>query len=91
MNLRPLRDRLVVREILPPNPAGLVLLGRPHDPGFVKEAVYGEVLAIGPGRDRHGMWGLEVGDQIAYSPVNAYKTDDGTVVQLGSVMGKVVQ
>lgn len=66
------------------------------DDGLVKHIVYGNVVAVGPGKfSRHGgrldMWGITPGDRIAYSPVLSKKHmvdgEELTFIRLDSVVG----
>jgi co-chaperonin GroES (HSP10) len=88
--IRPLRGWIAIRRDDQPSisPAGIHLL--PHvDDGMVKEAVTGEILAVGPGpADGSGMWGLEPGQRVAFSPVLSYEGPEGALlIRRDSVMG----
>lgn len=90
-----LADRIAVREDVPPEVVGSIFSGAQKDDALVKTMVHGEILALGPGKNlptgRGSMWGLKVGDRIAYSPVKSEKrVIDGeriTFIRLSSVAG----
>ena len=90
-----LADRIAVREDVPPDMAGSIFTGEQKDDALVKTMVHGEILALGPGKKladgRDSMWGLKVGDRIAYSPVKSEKRVIGgeriTFIRLSSVAG----
>lgn len=97
MNIRPLNDRIAVREIKPPTTsAGGIFIGEHFDDGLVKEIVVGEVLAVGPGMKnakggRDSMWGLAPGQIVKYSPVCGHKEivdgEEVTIIRRDSVIG----
>nr|WKF58820.1 10 kDa chaperonin [Paraburkholderia busanensis] len=97
MNIRPLNDRIAVREIKPPtvSPGG-IFIGEYVDEGLSKEIVVGEVVAVGPGLKnskggRESMWGITAGQIVQFSPVCSHKeTVDGeeiTIIRRDSVIG----
>lgn len=88
MNIRPLREWLVVRPDMEPSvtPAGILLLTT-EDDGLVKRVVTGTVMAVGPGNDA---WGIKPDMNIAYSPVGAVDAPDKLkLIRRGSVVGVV--
>jgi len=95
MQFSVLADRIAVREDIPPDMAGAIFTGVQKDDALVKTMVHGEILALGPGKKlaggRGSMWGLKVGDRIAYSPVKSEKRVIGdeciTFIRLSSVAG----
>jgi len=82
MELKPLHDRVIVRERKRSTlSAGGIYTGELIDDGLVKELVEGEVVAIGPGlklnsRRRDSMWGLEPGMIVKFSPVCSVRISD---------------
>jgi co-chaperonin GroES (HSP10) len=98
--LKMLHSRIAVREIKQETvSAGGIFLGdAPADEGFVKEMVFGEILALGPGEiDKkghcQGMSDLKIGDKIAFSPVLMVRhTVDGEeiiITKLNAVAGVI--
>jgi co-chaperonin GroES (HSP10) len=88
-----LNDRIAVREIPRPQvSAGGIFVGEHRDDGLVKETLAGEVVAVGPGLpEGNGMWGIEPGHTVMFSPVMAAKhVIDGvelTIIRRDSVVG----
>lgn len=73
MELKPLHDRLIIRERKPTS-VGRIFTGELVDDGLVKELVEGEIIAVGPGLKlgadrRDSMWELEPGMLVKFSPV----------------------
>lgn len=95
MKIRPLSDRIAVRPIPVPthSESGIYLGEAPADDGFVKKTVRGEVLAVGPGKERGEMWGIEIGQIVEYSPVGGNPCEvDGqsfTMIRRDAVVGVV--
>lgn len=94
MAFRVCADRIAVRE--DSNLHDGLIFAHEVDDGLVKHIVYGNVVAVGPGKvNRHGrrmdMWGINPGDRIAYSPVLSEKREIGgevlTFIRLDSVVG----
>lgn len=74
MNLKPMHDRLVVRQRVSTVSAGGIYTGVIVDDGATKELVEGEVVAVGPGLKissdrRDSMWNLQPGMVVKFSPV----------------------
>jgi len=99
MTIQPLADCLVLHRIRSQFSAGGVFLGDWEEKDiFHKEIVYGEVLAVGPGKKmddggRSTMWDLKAGDKIAFSPNGNHHFDiDGeevVMIRRNSVVGIV--
>lgn len=88
MNIRPLKDYVSVRLIPPPkvSDGGIILL--PHeDNKAVKSIVYGEVLAVGPGKNGSDMWGLKPGHIVAFSPVGMTEIKGSALIKRDSIVG----
>lgn len=93
MHIRPIGDRIAVREIKPAtcSDSGIYLGPAPEDTELVKHTVRGQVLAVGPGKDAGGMWGIQAGQEVEYSPVGSTTLDvDGqavTMIRRDAVVG----
>jgi co-chaperonin GroES (HSP10) len=73
MELKPLHDRIIVRERKPTS-VGLIFTGELIDDGLVKELIEGEVISVGPGLKvtaarRDSMWDVVPGMIVKFSPV----------------------
>lgn len=96
MNIKPLHDRIIVRERKSTMSDGGIYTGILVDDGLVKEMVEGEVLAVGPGLKlragkRDTMWDLKPGDIVKFSPVCCVSQGDGVVIiRRDAIAGVVV-
>lgn len=70
-----------------------IYTGVMKDDGFVKRLVTGIVALVGSGRDHPDMWGIQIGDVVAYSPVGSRKFQiwgkPMTFIRLSSVAGVI--
>jgi co-chaperonin GroES (HSP10) len=80
--IKPFLDRILVKPMVESfSPGGIALL-QTKDDGLVKEIVYSEIVAVGPGGfngkgQRESMWGLKAGDVVGHSPVGKQPAPDG--------------